>query len=507
MRARVLFRTAVGAIPLACISVCAWAQDARFAADGDFAEWSGVAPLASDPAGDARGDFDITTVHAASEGADLFLRFDTGAVRNLISGSRSDGDFRVLVTHEGRTLRLDWRGRSVDFDGSSRSWVDIGAELQPTYAADEFELKIDLTSIGVAEGDAVEIDFSGSDALPSPAPFTLDAPAVEPERRDPSRAGDAAFRVASLNTEQSGLISGSRVSRFTRLIDAVDADIYCFQEEYDSSPDDIRAVLEDADPLDNGAAWFVHKNEDTVVASHHPIIGAPSNDGSYNAALVDLPGDEAVFVLSIHPKCCGHIGSSEDQRRIDQAGAMERTVLDFRAGALGEALAPFADAPIIVVGDWNLVGSRTPLDILEDPQGASLSALPMPNLIGRSVLTWRSATSSFAPGRLDLLTYDAARLQTPRAFLLDTAALTGAERSALGVQAGDSDATDHLMLVADFAFPAEGAGPDLNGDGVVDGADLGALLGAWGSTDSAADLNADGVVDGADLGALLGAWG
>ncbi len=49
---------------------------------------------------------------------------------------------------------------------------------------------------------------------------------------------------------------------------------------------------------------------------------------------------------------------------------------------------------------------------------------------------------------------------------------------------------------------------DLNCDGVVDGADLGVLLSAWGSVlGHAADLNGDGVVDGADLGLLLGNWG
>ncbi|HMN96422.1 MAG TPA: hypothetical protein PKC43_11190 [Phycisphaerales bacterium] len=47
---------------------------------------------------------------------------------------------------------------------------------------------------------------------------------------------------------------------------------------------------------------------------------------------------------------------------------------------------------------------------------------------------------------------------------------------------------------------------DLNGDGVVDGADLGILLGAWGQPGGPADLNGDGIVDGADLGALLGSW-
>jgi hypothetical protein len=52
---------------------------------------------------------------------------------------------------------------------------------------------------------------------------------------------------------------------------------------------------------------------------------------------------------------------------------------------------------------------------------------------------------------------------------------------------------------------------DLNSDDVVDGNDLGILLGSWGacatSGDCLADLNDDGFVDGADLGIMLGRWG
>jgi hypothetical protein len=50
---------------------------------------------------------------------------------------------------------------------------------------------------------------------------------------------------------------------------------------------------------------------------------------------------------------------------------------------------------------------------------------------------------------------------------------------------------------------------DLNCDGAVSGADLGLLLGAWGTdgTPAGADLNDDGTVSGSDLGLLLGAWG
>jgi len=46
---------------------------------------------------------------------------------------------------------------------------------------------------------------------------------------------------------------------------------------------------------------------------------------------------------------------------------------------------------------------------------------------------------------------------------------------------------------------------DLNGDGIVNGADLGILLQNWGNP-GVGDLDGNGTVDGADLGILLGNW-
>jgi hypothetical protein len=50
---------------------------------------------------------------------------------------------------------------------------------------------------------------------------------------------------------------------------------------------------------------------------------------------------------------------------------------------------------------------------------------------------------------------------------------------------------------------------DLTADGIVNGADLGVMLSAWGGCTGgcAADLNRDGVVNGADLGVMLSGWG
>jgi len=48
---------------------------------------------------------------------------------------------------------------------------------------------------------------------------------------------------------------------------------------------------------------------------------------------------------------------------------------------------------------------------------------------------------------------------------------------------------------------------DLDCDGVVDGADLGRVLAAWGDGHGPADLDGNGRIDGADLAQLLAAWG
>ncbi len=66
-----------------------------------------------------------------------------------------------------------------------------------------------------------------------------------------------------------------------------------------------------------------------------------------------------------------------------------------------------------------------------------------------------------------------------------------------------NDTPNGLSVGAVIEVPCAG---DLTGDGVVDGPDLGMLLGQWGLT-GAADLTLDGIVDAADLSIVLGGWG
>lgn len=64
--------------------------------------------------------------------------------------------------------------------------------------------------------------------------------------------------------------------------------------------------------------------------------------------------------------------------------------------------------------------------------------------------------------------------------------------------------TDELLAIG---TPVPDCFGDLNGDGIVDGADLGELLADWMGGPGPSDLDGSGDVDGADLGLLLAAFG
>ena len=67
-------------------------------------------------------------------------------------------------------------------------------------------------------------------------------------------------------------------------------------------------------------------------------------------------------------------------------------------------------------------------------------------------------------------------------------------------------AFDNVVITGAECTPVNPCPADVNSDGVVDGADLGLVIGGWGQP-GASDVNADGTTDGADLGLVIGAWG
>ena len=78
----------------------------------------------------------------------------------------------------------------------------------------------------------------------------------------------------------------------------------------------------------------------------------------------------------------------------------------------------------------------------------------------------------------------------------------------LFVLMGGPDYTYEVISAEQWSHGGTLPGPsDLNGDGMVNGADLGLLLAAWGPCDGCPeDINGDGFVTGADLGLMLADW-
>ena len=118
-----------------------------------------------------------------------------------------------------------------------------------------------------------------------------------------------------------------------------------------------------------------------------------------------------------------------------------------------------------------------------------------------------------APDGIDLV--DA---QGPFCWRSATQPTPGFQRYTLPAQYQQQEGLDPNDLYAVgfklLGVPYSGGEPpilgDLNGDGIVNGADLAILLGCWGTVTNPActpaDLNADGAVNGADLAIQLGNW-
>jgi len=114
-----------------------------------------------------------------------------------------------------------------------------------------------------------------------------------------------------------------------------------------------------------------------------------------------------------------------------------------------------------------------------------------------------------------VLTFDLDLAQGDQPLLVGSGSITGgpiddlvtinANGSSDGGLAGGGCGSEFCLAVRPSSPLPPGIPGDLNGDGIVDGADLGILLQQWGTAGSA-DINGDGVVNGADLGILLSNW-
>ncbi len=254
----------------------------------------------------------------------------------------------------------------------------------------------------------------------------------------------------SFNTYVNGLSDPNRATEIGRLLNSVDGDIYCFQEEWESNA--IDKIMNRLTLLDSLGQRYVHKVRGNVITSKYPLKVLPSHNGNYAAAMLTLNG-KSLVVMSVHLSAMGYIGSKEDLWRIEQAKVILEAIEEINKGTYDDSDGPSTKPSIVMIGDFNLVGSRTPVDLLINQKSSGLNDWRLPNLVGESIITWRGGLrSSFSPGKLDYCLYTSETLTRKNGFVLNSELLDQTELKQLELRSTDSRVSDHLMAVADFHF-------------------------------------------------------
>ncbi|MFO0827490.1 MAG: hypothetical protein U0572_05010 [Phycisphaerales bacterium] len=131
-----------------------------------------------------------------------------------------------------------------------------------------------------------------------------------------------------------------------------------------------------------------------------------------------------------------------------------------------------------------------------------IDGMSVSTIAGPYVQAWAAGTTyhvvlQLSPGHI-VVTLDGVEI-----FNIEDPSYPGAQ----GAIALYGFSQDNILLSEVYVTPLPSPCPaDLDASGAVDAADLGVLLGGWG-TGGATDLDANGSTDAADLAILLGAWG
>jgi len=448
--------------------------------DGDSSDWTDRnAEGWSDPAGDGVGRGpELLSARAWNDAHRLYLLLEFADPVDL-----QTGDLRLYVDLDNDpTTGSFQRGLGVDFqwtpgEETGRAFADGSRDLGKgewlihAAAADRYvELVVGLSvrpAFAASQAVALAVtDLAAIDSLPDLGE-TWVIPLQQPLFADPAlattpfaRRASTDLRIVSWNVLRDAHADPEMQALFGRVLAALDADIWLFQEMYDTSVGELRAFLDTYVPLEEGF-WRIHKNFDCLTASRYRLRDRVFLDGNL-AVTVETEAALGFPLLTInaHSPCC------ENQAgRIEEADNM----MGYLKGAMEAADAPFG---IILGGDLNSGSSaremRTVLegdlfdealhgaDFAPDWDGSGLAdSLPRhPNW--DSGATWRSLSSG-RTSRLDYLLYSDSMLVQSRAFVVDTERLDADVRAAAGLTRIDTRGSDHLPVVLDVrprALPA-----------------------------------------------------
>ncbi len=458
-----------------------YSQTHTFQLDGFFEDWENIAFIEKMP--DPSNEPHLTQLAVANDEQYLYLRIKLD--REIIL---QQSDIRLWIDADNDTQtgrRIEDMGAELFFHFGERfgffldqmiNHFDIGLNALPTYSSDEFEIRITKEAVPLRHrrlitADSVKILFGRSDipvdALPETGTlsYTLAQGPFPDQASIPlGKISPDHIRLMSYNILFDRPLEPTYKGRFQRIVKAIEADIFCFNEFFDASASQVKALIDEVLPLGTAQGWSaVKRDADNVIVSRFPILQAfrVTDQGNITACLIDLPehfGTD-LFLIVGHFSCC----DLEESRQL-QSDAVAALIEEAKNPG-GRVDLP-AGTPMILTGDLNLVGFRQQHTTLltGEIQNTALFGTaglpdwddsPLTDLVPlhteqRLATTWINPFSSFIPGRLDFFIYSDSRLDVPRSYILQSSALTFSKLSANGLLFDDTDFSDHLPIVADF---------------------------------------------------------
>lgn len=469
------------------ISLPAQSQGARIFLEGNFDDWEEVDTLHVDPGGDQlSGAVDFGGLWMANDDNFLFLSIEVGGELNFQDDNDIalfiDADYNAAtgISVNGIGAEMEWdfgdkRGYFVaGTDFSTISQADIGIVSSPTVTSIRFEIKIDLDSHpnGVAPlfaGDSIRIVFQdrgdGQDMLPdsgSMVIYVIDYTPLPPLAPLPLQKRDSShIRVLSYNVHLDDLFNPDLEDSYKRILNALQPEIIGFQEIYNHNAAQTAARVEQMLPS-GGGQWYGEKvDPDIAAVSRYPILEVFPLDGN-GAFLLDLqPAFDSHLLLIV-----AHTPSGGDnqgrQEEIDQMMAFVR-----EAKEPGGVLTLKENTPIMLIGDFNLVGYAQQLETLltgnivnnaqygpdfsPDWDGSDFADLTARHTDRPLYFTWCNESSSYSPGRLDFVIYSDYVMSIGSSFVLFTPDISPDTLALYNLKPGEATAaSDHLPLVADI---------------------------------------------------------
>ena len=444
------------------------AQDGQVVMDGSFSDWADAPVLVEDPQ-DAPGAFvDLGTVRVIDD--QEFINLQLGVGRQ-VNAQKLDGTIQVILnvdgsTRSGTTLHAlegvdlvieltpqegDRAGMGcsvITFDRKDRprrrSPYDIDMVLAPTTASDWFEIRFRRTNLtdsvktirprAKMTGRVIAVDrnqriVDQTDQFTHEVTMSGARRRANPEltRRDPlERSKEADTRVVSWNAERGAFIENP--APFARMLRALEPDVIAIQElPGDCTPQILESWFKKYMGTDDWTATVCRGNLRTAVVSRKPFtpiqeladLSRPTTRGSIPvrcAGGLVQTGGTPILLASIHLKCCGSVGSREDEVRELETDLIRK--------AVGQLLKKHPDASIVIAGDYNLVGGEHVLQQMIhelDTDGSDLQVADLYQVGGRTNATWADRGQPFVPGRLDYIVFGDDRLGLEGGLVVDVA--------------------------------------------------------------------------------------